>query len=429
VPVVDLGDIPNEACVAIVASEQPELAEFAGLARGLALAEDGVIPDMVPANDCDDVDVPTKAIDPAAYTRCVNDVPYLYFDVAVSDDVEPGPITVTWTPDPTVYPDAEPIVMQVPWSERNGRLLWPYGVVNDDGISIGWPGWRLVEEGDVVGENGIVDMWENMVKDSKLPSYAFADQVNPMTITFSVNPSESILAVYPQATPACEVVRDPSVEIVKTSSVEQAKPGDAFDYTLSVTNSGLGAIENMELFDEIPADLKVTGITTAEAPAFPRWDDCEVTDADEDGYGGTLHCVLNGMIGGTQPDAPDVVLSVVLDPATTVDRVDNTGEVCWNDPDDVPVEPEAEAEPAAEGEVGAAAAIDPELPVLCDDSTVTVTVVTSPSPSPTPKPGIASTGFAGGPFLWGAAGLLLIGALLVATTIVRRRRPGERRTE
>ena len=76
-----------------------------------------------------------------------------------------------------------------------------------------------------------------------------------------------------------------------------------------------------------------------------------------------------------------------------------------------------------------ASTIDPELPVLCDDSTVTVTVLTNPAPTPTPKPGIASTGFAGGPFLWGAAGLLLIGALLVAVTIVRRRRPGEQRGE
>ncbi|WP_022888262.1 DUF11 domain-containing protein [Agromyces italicus] len=393
-PLVPAEDIENTACV--------DVSEF----------------DVDPTNDCDTADVPTKAMQANAYVQCVNDVPYLYHNVQTTGSVAPGPITVTWTPDASVYPDAEPIVMEIPWDERDGRTLWPYGVLNDDGISIGWPGWRLIQEGDVVGENGIVDIWENMVKDSKLESYAFADQVNPMTITFSVNPSESVLAVYPQATPACEVVRDPAVDIVKTASVEQAKPGDAFEYTLSVSNSGLGAIANMELFDEIPADLKVTGITTDEAPAFPRWDDCEVTGADSDGYGGLLHCVLNGMIGGTVPDAPDVVLSVVLDPASKVDRVENTGEVCWNDPDDAPVEPQAEP-----GAVAPASAIDPELPVLCDDSTVTVEVVKPPAP------GIASTGFAGAPFLWGAAGLLLIGALLVSVTIVRRRRPGEQHAE
>lgn len=405
-PVIDLDDIHNEACVAIPVPDTAEL---------VAAAE--TVPDLVPGNDCDDVDVPTKAVDPSAYTRCVADVPYLYHNVAVSEHVEPGPITITWTPDAGVYPDATPIVMEVPWEERDGRALWPYGVVNDEGISIGWPGWRLIEEGDVVGENGIVDMWENMVKDSKLESYAFADQFNPMTVTFEVNPSQSVLVVYPQATPACEVVRDPSVEIEKTSSVTEAKPGSSFDYTLSVTNSGLGAIEAMELFDEIPADLKVTAITTDPAPAFPRWDDCEVTGKDSAGYGGTLHCVLNGMIGGTEPDAPDVVLSVTLNPASKKSSVDNTGEVCWND---LAVPPVPQAAPqAAPQDVAALSVIDPELPVLCDDSTVTVKI---------PQAGaIASTGFAGAPLLWGAGGLLVAGALLIAAmTIARRRRAGER---
>ncbi|WP_442879119.1 hypothetical protein [Agromyces sp. CCNWLW203] len=398
-PVIDLDDIHNEACVAIPAPDTAELAVAAA------------VPDLVPGNDCDDVDVPTKALDPSAYTRCVADVPYLYHNVAVSEHVEPGPITITWTPDASVYPDATPIVMEVPWEERNGRTLWPYGVVNDEGVSIGWPGWRLIEEGDVVGENGIVDMWENMVKDSKLESYAFADQFNPMTVTFEVNPSQSVLAVYPQATPACEVVRDPSVAIEKTSSVTEAKPGSSFDYTLSVTNSGLGAIEAMELFDEIPGDLKVTAITTDPAPAFPRWDDCEVTGKDSAGYGGTLHCVLNGMIGGTEPDAPDVVLSVTLNPASKKSSIDNTGEVCWNDLAAPPVPQEAPQD------VAALSAIDPELPVICDDSTVTVKI---------PQAGaIASTGFAGAPLLWGAGGLLVAGALLIAAMMIRRRRAGE----
>ncbi|MFE6963863.1 hypothetical protein ACFVAJ_02040 [Agromyces sp. NPDC057679] len=392
-PLVPAEDIENTACV--------EVSEF----------------DVDPTNDCDTAEVPTKAMQANAFVQCENDVPYLHYNVQTTGSVAPGPITVTWTPDASVYPDAEPVVTEIPWDERNGRTLWPYGVVNDEGISIGWPGWRLIQEGDVVGENGIVDIWENMVKDSKLESYAFADQVNPMTITFQVNPSESVLAVYPQATPACEVQRDPSVTIEKTSSVTEAKPGSSFDYTLAVTNSGLGAVEAMELFDEIPGDLKVNTITTDPAPAFPRWDDCEVTGKDSSGYGGTLHCVLNGMIGGTEPDAPDVVLGVTLNPASKKSSIDNTGEVCWND---LPDQGEINGEPGEE--IAPLAVIDPELPILCDDSTVTVRV-----PQP-PVPGIASTGFAGGPLLWGAAGLLLIGALLVSVTIVRRRRPGERHT-
>lgn len=393
--------VVNEACVAIPEPEPP--AEVA------ALAEPPLpVTDLNPGNDCDDTTVPTKAMQANAYVQCINDVPWLFHNVMTSGPVTPSDITVTWTPDPVFYPDAVPVVTVIPWEERNGRVIWPYGEVNDEGISIAWPGWRLAEPGDVVGEGTIVDSWENMVKDSSLPSYAFADQLHPMTITFEINPSQSVLAVYPQATPACAVTREAGPLIGKTSSVTTAKPGDTFDYTLSVTNPGLGATKAMELFDEIPADLEVNSITTPPAPAFPRWDDCEVTGKDSSGYGGTLHCILNGQIGGTRPDAPDVVLSVTLDPTSTASSIVNTGEICWNDlPDD-------QTAAAAEGAIP----LDPAEPILCDDSSVTVTV-------PQPGSSIASTGFAGSPFIWVAAGMLLVGGIAVTFAVLRRRRTGE----
>ncbi|WP_152030968.1 VWA domain-containing protein [Agromyces aureus] len=399
--------VVNEACVSIVVPEVEEPVESAVAAVAVPILPTN---DLNPGNDCDEVTVPTKAMQANAYVQCINDVPWLYHDVKTVGPVAPADITVTWTPDPVFYPDAEPIVQTIPWAERTGRLLWPYGAVNSEGISIAWPGWRLAEEGDVVGEGTIVDSWENMVKDSSLPSYAFADQLHPLTITFEINPSQSVLAVYPSATPACAVTRAAGPLIEKTSSVTSAKPGSTFDYTLSVTNPGLGATKAMELFDEIPSDLKVNSITTPAAPAFPRWDDCAVTGTSSTGYGGTLHCILNGQIGGSRPDAPDVVLSVTLNPGTNASSVVNTGEICWNDlPDD-------ETAPVAEGAIP----LDPEEAILCDDSTVTVTV-------PHPGSSIASTGFAGGPSIWVAGGLLLMGAVAVAFVAIRRRRTeGER---
>ncbi|WP_157372835.1 VWA domain-containing protein [Agromyces sp. Root81] len=397
--------VMNEACVEIVVPEPP--IELDGAA--LAAVDVPSLPasDLNPGNDCDDTTVPTKAMQANAYVQCINDVPWLYHNVMTAGPVPPSDITVTWTPDPVFYPDAVPVVTIIPWEERNGRVLWPYGEVNDEGISIAWPGWRLAEPGDVVGEGTIVDSWENMVKDSSLPSYAFADQLHPMTITFEINPSQSVLAVYPQATPACAVTRESGPLIEKTSSVTSVMPGGTFDYTLSITNPGLGATKAMELFDEIPAGLKVTSITTPPAPAFPRWDDCEVTGEDSAGYGGTLHCILNGQIGGTRPDAPDVVLSVTLHPKSTSSSIVNTGEICWNDlPDD-------ETAPAAEGAIP----LDPAEQILCDDSSVTVRV-------PQPGAAIASTGFAGGPFVWVAAGMLLVGGIAVAYVLIRRRRTG-----
>lgn len=385
-PVVLPENLENEACVAV----------------GEGSYEDNL------DNNCDESPVPTKAIAANAWVQCENDIPWLVYDVQTTGSVEPGEITVTWTPDATVYPDAEPVVTTIPWDERSGRTIWPYGAVNEQGISIAWPGWRLAQEGDVVGEGTIVASWENMVKDSSLPSYAFADQDNPMTITFEINPSESVLAVYSQATPACAVDRQSAPQIEKTASVESVKPGGSFQYTLAVSNPGLGATKALELFDEIPADLKVTKITTPPAPAFPRWDDCQVTDADSAGYGGTLHCVLNGQIGGSRPNAPDIVLDVTLHASTSETRIDNTGEICWNDlPDDQTVE-----------ETTGAVRLDPDEAVLCADSTVTVKV-----PQPLASTGgLAGTGYDGAPWLWAGGILLLLGGIVVVTAISRRRR-------
>ena len=73
--------------------------------------------------------------------------------------------------------------------------------------------------------------------------------------------------------------------------------------------------------------------------------------------------------------------------------VENIGEVCWQNADDTSEDPA----------------------VVCDDDSVTVTI-------PQPKPAIAETGFAGQPFIWGAAGLVILGGMLVAAGVVIRRR-------
>ncbi|QTX05329.1 DUF11 domain-containing protein [Agromyces archimandritae] len=398
-------NLANEACVALPPAQQEE--EEPG-PRAVVNRISGTYEEVL-TNNCDDAEVPTKAIEANAWVQCENDVPYLNYDVMTTGAVAPGEITITWMPDSTVYPDAEPIVTTVPWEERDGRTIWPYGAVNEDGISIAWPGWRLAEEGDVVGEGTIVASWENMVKDSALPSYAFADQVNPMTITFEINPSQSVLAVYPMATPACAVERDASPQIVKTASLDRVKPGGSFDYTLRVTNPGLGSTAAMELFDEIPADLRVDEITTAPAPAFPRWDDCAVTGTDSAGYGGVLHCVLNGQIGGTRPDAPDIVLEVTLHPSSSATRIENTGEICWNEM------PDGESGAAVSGAVP----LNPQQPILCDDSTAVVTVLHGTKPA-----GLAGTGFGGGSWFWAGGLLLLLGGIVVVVGMRRRTRDG-----
>ncbi|SIN70021.1 prealbumin-like fold domain-containing protein [Agromyces cerinus] len=376
-PVIDLDDIPNEACVAITQPD-PEVDRSSG-----------PLADLIAGNNCDDVDVPKKAIDPAAYVRCVNDVPYLYYDIAVSENVEPDVITVTWTSgDGTLTEEFE-----IPWDERNGRLLWPGAELDENGIPIMWPGWRPITEADLTADPPL-QRFLDLVFDPSLPDAPWHDEVNPSTITFSINPSQSVLAVYPQATPACAIEREPALDIVKTASVTQANPGADFSYSLQVTSTGIGAADPVELFDEIPADLRVDSISTDAAPAFPRWENCDVTGEDSAGYGGTLHCDLVGVLGPNMPAAPPVVLGVHLNSGTKASSVDNTGEVCWQDAD----------APAEETPV-----------VLCDDSSVTVKV---------PQP-MAVTGFAGEPYIWlGALLLLLGGAFVGGSYVLRRRRAG-----
>ncbi|MFF2272500.1 hypothetical protein ACFVTX_09515 [Agromyces sp. NPDC058136] len=378
-PVLGADTIPNEACVAIVGSEIDRAAAGPG-------GEVRDLDDLNPDNDCADAEVPVKKIQPAAYVRCIADVPWLYYDVATTENVTPGDITVTWTSADGTLTE----VQTIPWDERQGRLLWPGAAVDADGIPYAFPGWRPITEADLADPGSVVPgtRFLDLILDETVETYPWRDMDNPATITFSVNPSQSVLAVYPQALPSCEIDRPAELQIEKTASVTTTKAGGDFSYSLQVTSVGTGATDPTEVFDEIPANLRVDEITTAPAPEFPRWEDCEVTGTDSSGYGGTLHCTLLGQLGPNFTSAPVIELAVHVKEGTKPSSIDNTGEVCWQTADD--------AEPATE----------------CADDTVTVTVLG----------GTAVTGFAGGPWIWGAAGLIALGGLAVVWTITRRRR-------
>ncbi|WP_127792859.1 hypothetical protein [Agromyces sp. LHK192] len=379
VPPLDDTPIPNEACV-----EFPD---------PLTAEGDGI--------DCAEAEVPVKRVAPAAYVRCIADVPWLYFNVQATDNVEPGDITVTWT-------SADGSLTQVdtiPWDARDGRLLWPGAEVDGNGVPFEFPGWRPVTEADLADPSSVVPgtRFLDLILDETTPTFPWrgetytpsGDPANPwiitkepLSVTFSVNPSQTVLAAYPQALPTCAIERPPLLDIEKTSSVTTAKPGSTFDYTLQVTSTGIGAADPVTLFDEIPADLKVDAITTEPAPAFPRWENCEVTGKDGAGYGGALRCDLLGVLGPNITTAPPVTLKVTLRPTAKVTSIVNTGEVCYGNQD------------------------FPDDPIVCADSSVTVSV---------PQP-MAATGFAGGPWVWAGAGLLLLGGIAVVIAISRRRR-------
>jgi hypothetical protein len=378
-PPLNEDPVPNEACVAI-----PSGGDGGGEA----------IQDANPDNDCDTDEVPVKRIDPGAYVRCVNDVPYLYYSIQMTDSVQPGPITVTWTSADGTLTKTETI----PADALSGRLLWPGAAVDANGIPFEFPGWRPITEADLTNPPVPGTRFLDLILDENVDTYPWRDMENPASITFSVNPSQTVLATYPQALPTCAIERPAELLIHKTASVTSAAPGANFEYALRVESFGTGAAEPVNLIDEIPADLRVDRITTAAAPQFPRWENCQVTGQTSGGYGGVLRCDLLGVLGPNFPVAPDVTLGVHLREGTTASSIVNTGEVCWGE--------------APGDDVGGVE--------QCAEQSVTVSVPHAATAGS--KTRLSATGFDGGPLIWAGGALVLLGAIALTLSISRRRR-------
>ena len=139
------------------------------------------------------------------------------------------PVTATWKlPDGTVVR-----VDTIPAGQLTGDLLWPGMVLNANGVAIGWPGWRELKQSDFPLKPGVL-IYGNQISDTSLPSFAYR---HPMTVTFEMNPQETVTVDYPGITPAgCEVPREPNLEITKTASVSSVMPGQTFQYDINVKN-------------------------------------------------------------------------------------------------------------------------------------------------------------------------------------------------
>ncbi|WP_394551103.1 hypothetical protein ACDF64_10645 [Agromyces sp. MMS24-JH15] len=212
-PTVDMTDIPNEACVDMEGDTNPE-------------------------NNCDDVVVPTKKINPNAYVRCIADQPWLFYAIAVTPSTPvDGPITVTWvSADDGVHP-VQTETRVLPAGQFVGGMLWPGATLGANGLPSGYPGYRPLGPGDdpnsplvFNGPNGA------LILDESLPSFAWRNQTIPASITFQINPEQTVLAVYPQALPECALAGT-GVAGLPTSGVETGRPAMLAGWLL-----GLGAI-------------------------------------------------------------------------------------------------------------------------------------------------------------------------------------------
>ena len=328
-----------------------------------------------------------KALLLTVANSCRNDAAYLSYSFSTKNlpDASSLPVTVTWRAQ-----DGSVIrVDTIPAGQTSGTLLWPGIVLNADGIAIGWPGWRALEPSDFPLKRGAL-IYGTQILDPSLPSFAFRQA---LTVTFEINPQATATVDYPGVTPAgCKVPREPELQITKTASVSSVMPGQAFSYDINVKNvSTLGVAYPVTLSDPIPANIKVTGITTASS-GFPHWQNCAVTGADSNGYGGTLNCELSAALG-VSAAAPVISLAVVVSPNASGGTITNVATATWKNPS-IPSEPAKHVSAQA-----------------------VVTVTTVP-PTTLPNTGVAATQMG-----WLALLLLLGGGLLVMTGTVWRRKP------
>jgi hypothetical protein len=293
------------------------------------------------SNNCSTVKVPQKTINANIYVQCLADIAYLHYDITATN-VDPSlPVTLTWTANQpgvggvpsTDLPPVPAVITRTLHIGDSGQILWPGGVVTPDNVAIGFPGWRAIVESDLNPDGTLKDpnaiTFEGLIYD---PSTVATDAWRyDSTVTIQVNPTQTVTVSYPPATAACAVKRPTDLTITKTASVQTTAPGGSFTYNLAVKNVNLGAASPVTVTDKIPADIKITGITTSTT-AFPRWTNCAVTGQDSSGYGGTLTCSLFGPLKLTE-SAPTITLAATVSPTTTAGSITNTGVLTWTNTD------------------------------------------------------------------------------------------------
>lgn len=121
-----------------------------------------------------------KTILATADSVCINDVPYINYDVTPVDFASNGPVTIEFL-DPLGN-----VVATYTNQPLSGQLLWPGALVDGFGNGVDWPGWVYANGAWTQGADG----FEGLVP------YA--------TVVFSVNPTDTIIVGYPPATPFCD---------------------------------------------------------------------------------------------------------------------------------------------------------------------------------------------------------------------------------
>jgi hypothetical protein len=144
-------------------------------------------------------------------SQCVDDVPWIVYDVTLTDpdDVSTDDGTATFTFTAPGYP-GETYVKTV--DIGSGKFLWPGATATDDGdgtwTATGWPGWALID-----GE------WVSIGDDN----YGWTR--DGVSVTIEVNPEMTVSLTYPPPTALC--VAGPPTEVDDELDAPPATPVEA----------------------------------------------------------------------------------------------------------------------------------------------------------------------------------------------------------
>lgn len=289
-------------------------------------------PSRVDERNTDHDEVTVRWIAFGGTATCLYDARSLNTTIETHNVPEGLPITLTWYQDadedgvadgPAIATTVLPYLTQA--MPLLASVLWPGTVVDEHGVAIAWPGLRQV----LAGEH---PDWLDKILDADLPEHGLLAHVL-VTVAVDGAAPATLATVYPEDSPDCAVTRVPELTLDKTADVETVEEGGTVAYTLTVTNEGYGATNDVVLTDAVPADLRVTSVTPA-APSSPTqapWTDCTVTGRAADGFGGTVTCALDGWLGHNGV-APDVTVTGTVRDGMGAGTVRNVATVTWTDP-------------------------------------------------------------------------------------------------
>ncbi|WP_281322054.1 DUF7507 domain-containing protein [Flavobacterium aestivum] len=110
---------------------------------------------------------------------CINDVPYFSYTATANNFTPVNGLTLTWTD------SKNNVVSTMTNLPLSGKVLWPGATVDQNGNGTDWPGWVLEGQKWIEAPDG------------------FENTRPTASVTFTLNPSETIVVNYPPSDPLC----------------------------------------------------------------------------------------------------------------------------------------------------------------------------------------------------------------------------------